>query len=350
MIRPLRYRDNMTKATNLIRRQLPRLLHTTLLVIGLGSIGAPSALANDYLQRKAFIQLLNELEKEEQFDRKSLVYLFADVKRQNSIIKAMNRPAEGKAWKEYRPIFVTKKRIQQGVEFWNKNHALLSDVEHKFGVPAEIIVAIIGVETRYGRNTGSYRVIDALSTLGFDYPKRSKFFLSELKHFLILARDAGLDPATAKGSYAGAMGMPQFIPSSYRHYAVDYNKDGRTDLLSDKEDTIASVANYFVKHGWKKDAPIAAPAKNTHPESKFFREHALKPKLSIAKLETKGFSSAASFNRTQKATPLTFQGEKGEEYWLALNNFYVITRYNHSALYAMAVFQLSEEIKKAKQK
>ncbi|MBL4607056.1 MAG: lytic murein transglycosylase B [Pseudomonadales bacterium] len=292
-------------------------------ILLIGVLWGATAQAGDYLQRKEFIQLVNELEKEEAFDRKSLVYLFSDVTRKDSIIKAMTRPAESKEWKEYRPIFVTKKRINQGLSFWKENESLLNDVEKKYGVPAEIIVAIIGVETRYGRNKGGYRVIDALSTLGFDYPKRSKFFLSELKHFLILARDAGLDPAKAKGSYAGAIGMPQFIPSSYRHYAVDYNKDGRTDLIDSNEDTIASIANYFLKHGWEKNAPITAPAKNTHPDLDFFRSHPLKPKLSIAELESKGFSSEQHFDRNQKATPLTFQGAKGEEYWLGLNNFYV---------------------------
>ena len=333
-----------------MRIRTPGFIKALLLIVTSGLLWASTTQANDYLQRKEFIQLINELEKQEKFDRKSLVYLFSDVKRKDSIIKAMNRPAEGKEWKEYRPIFVTPKRIKQGLAFWKKNEALLSEVEKKYGVPAEIIIAIIGVETRYGRNKGGYRVIDALSTLGFDYPKRSKFFLSELKHFLILARDAGLDPASAKGSYAGAIGMPQFIPSSYRHYAVDYNKDGRTDLINSTEDTVASIANYFVKHGWKKNAPITAPAKSTQPELELFRKHPLKPKLSIAELEAKGFTSNTSFDRTQKATPLTFQGVKGEEYWLALHNFYVITRYNHSALYAMAVFQLSEEIKNAKYK
>jgi len=328
----------------------PKSIKTVLLVVLMGFIWTSTAQASDYLQRKEFIQLLNELEKQEDFDRKSLVYLFSDVKRKDSIIKAMNRPAEGKEWKEYRPIFVTPTRIKQGLSFWRENEKLLNEVEQKYGVPAEIIVSIIGVETRYGRNKGSYRVIDALSTLGFDYPKRSKFFLSELKHFLILARDAGLDPSKAKGSYAGAIGMPQFIPSSYRHYAVDYNNDGRTDLIDSTEDTIASVANYFVKHGWKKNAPITAPAKNANPNLEFFRTHRLKPKLSIAGLESKGFTSSGTFDRNQKATPLTFQGAKGEEHWLALHNFYVITRYNHSALYAMAVFQLSEEIKSAKSK
>lgn len=302
--------------------------------------------AGDYLQRKALISLLNELEKEENFDRKSLAILFSDVRRQNSIIKAISRPAESKDWKEYRPIFVTKKRTQQGIQFWKENRQLLTRVEKEYGVPAEIIVAIIGVETRYGRNKGNYRVIDALSTLGFDYPKRSKFFLSELKHFIILARDAGLDPAKTKGSYAGAMGMPQFISSSYRHYAVDYNKDGRTDLINDVEDTVASVANYFARHGWNPNDPIAAPATNEKLKFREIKKYPLKPSATITELKSRGFSSMAPFDHSQKATPLALKGKKGNEYWLTLHNFYVITRYNHSPLYAMAVFQLSEEIKK----
>lgn len=309
----------------------------------------PPIFASDYLNRLEFIDLVNELEREQHFNRQALVKLFSDVKRQDSIITAMNRPAEAKPWRDYRPIFITPTRINQGLAFWNENETLFKQVESVYGVPPEIIIAIIGVETQYGRNKGSYRVIDSLSTLGFDYPKRSTFFRNELKHFLILSREAGLNPATATGSYAGAMGYPQFIPSSYRNFAVDYNKDGRTDLINSKEDSIASVANYFVKHGWQQGGLVALPARHTNATAKMFNGYPLQLKLSAAELAAKGFVSNQPVDLKQKALPLTLQGAQGEEYWLGLNNFYVITRYNHSPLYAMAVFQLSQEIKKAKQ-
>lgn len=322
-------------------------LHRALLLLTL-LILTPGVFASDYLNRREFIELVNELEREQHFNRQSLVKLFSDVKRQDSIITAMNRPAEAKPWRDYRPIFITPARINQGLAFWKENESLLTQVESRYGVPAEIIVAIIGVETQYGRNKGSYRVIDSLSTLGFDYPKRSTFFRSELKQFLILSREAGLNPATATGSYAGAMGYPQFIPSSYRNFAVDYNKDGRTDLINSKEDSIASVANYFVKHGWQQGGLVALPARHTSAKAKAFNGYPLQLKLSAAELAAQGFVSKQAIDLKQKALPLTLQGAQGEEYWLGLNNFYVITRYNHSPLYAMAVFQLSEEIKKTR--
>jgi len=339
-------RKNMPTYTLFQVSSLKRVLAFLALIL----LTANTVSAADYLNRREFIQLVNELEREEQFDRQSLVYLFSDVKRQNSIITAMNRPAEAKPWRDYRPIFITSTRIDQGLVFWKENEALLKQVELSYGVPAEIIIAIIGVETQYGRNKGSYRVIDALATLGFDYPKRSTFFRNELKQFLILSREAGLDPAKATGSYAGAMGFPQFIPSSYRNFAVDYNKDGRTDLINSKADSIASVANYFVKHGWQHNGPVATPARHTSPTADMFNTYPLELKLSVADLAAKGFASNVRVDPNQKAIPLTFEGAQGREYWLGLNNFYVITRYNHSPLYAMAVFQLSEEIKKAKQK
>jgi len=303
----------------------------------------------DYLDRKELITLLDELEKEFQFNRQEIETLFSDVKRKDSIIKAMNRPAEGKPWKEYRPIFITSKRIKKGVEFWEKNLETLERAEKSYGVPAEIIVAIIGVETFYGRNKGSYRVIDALSTLGFDYPKRSRFFSNELKNFVVLSREAGLNPAKVKGSYAGAMGYPQFIPTSYRNFAVDFDGDGITDLIDNPVDAIGSVGSYFKAHGWQTDSPIVFPAIiNKDKYDSTVTTLGLKPSLTLTELSEKGLNlkgASQDIDLEQKATALKYQGKNGEEHWLGLKNFYVITRYNHSALYAMAVFQLSKAIK-----
>ena len=311
---------------------------------------ANSLLASaSYLENPKFLQLVNELEQKHQFERQTLLQLFASVERKDSIIKAISKPAESKPWKDYRPIFVTEKRTQQGGEFWQKYEKDLNRAQQQYGVPAEIIVAIIGVETRYGRNRGGYRVIDALATLSFDYPKRAKFFRSELIHFLLLCREQDLDPSSVKGSYAGAMGYPQFISSSYRSYAVDFDGDNQIDLINNPVDAIGSVANYLSVHGWQQDHPIATTVsmqsnKSAAQQQQIFN-HGLKPKLSVAELQTKGIYSSQNIAATQLATALELEGETGPEYWLGLKNFYVITRYNHSPLYAMAVYQLSQNIK-----
>jgi membrane-bound lytic murein transglycosylase B len=214
-------------------------------------------------------------------------------------------------------------------------------------VPAEIIVAIIGVETYYGRVAGSYRVIDALSTLAFDYPARSPFFTSELKHYLILARDQGLDPTELKGSYAGAMGFGQFMPSSYREYARDFDGDGIVDIWENPVDAIGSVANYFKQHGWRtgETVVVAADANDDTPEDVFVQSRKdLKPEHTIAEFAAQGVVAREKLDPAALATAMKFELEDGYEYWLGLHNFYVITRYNHSAMYAMSVYQLSQRL------
>ena len=289
----------------------------------------------------AFITRMNS---NHQFDKDELSNLFQSVEIKDSILKAISSPAEGISWFKYRKIFLTDKRINGGVKFWQDNEQALTAVQEQYGVPAEIIVAIIGVETSYGGNTGSYRVIDALSTLGFAYPKRSKFFTSELESFLLLCRDEKMDPLQPVGSYAGAMGMPQFMPSSYRAYAADYDGDGRHDIWDNNGDVIASVANYFVKHRWQPGQPIAYPVTVTGEAFKSALTKGLKPDITIEKLKSLNVEPEESLEPTEKVKLLSFKQEKGDEYWIGLKNFYVITRYNHSPLYAMAVYQLSQEI------
>jgi len=212
---------------------------------------AESEIKGDYLQRPELEALIKKLEGNPNLSKERINKLFSTVKQQKSILEAIARPAERtKTWAEYRQIFVTNKRVSGGVEFWKKHKDTLNKAAQTYQIPPEIIVAIIGVETRYGQHAGNYRVIDDLSTLGFDYPPRSAFFYKELEQFLLLEEYAGINIETTKGSYAGAMGYGQFIPSSYRHYAVDFNQDGKIDLLNDTVDTIGSVANYFHKHGW----------------------------------------------------------------------------------------------------
>jgi len=308
------------------------------------------SVAGDYIQRSEFISLLDELEKDHKYNRFDLITLFSDVERKDSILKAISRPAEKSlTWGKYRNIFLKSSRIKKGVKFWEQYETTLTRASEEFGIPIEIIVAIIGVETRYGSNRGSYRVIDALSTLAFDYPPRSAFFRKELIEFLHLQKSAGIDTATAKGSYAGAMGYPQFIPSSYRHYAVDYDKDGQTDLINNPIDAIGSVANYFRSHGWKTGAAITTKATLTEgSDVSAVVNQKLKPKMNIGELKTKGLIADIKTDDKEMATAMQLEGKQGTEYWLGLTNFYVITRYNHSKLYAMAVYQLSEEIKAAK--
>jgi len=267
-----------------------------------------------------------------------------EATRQESILKAISRPAEkSKPWSEYQDIFLTNRRAKEGIEFWRENKETLDRVSQDTGVPSEVIVAIIGVETYYGRITGGYRVIDALSTLAFDYPRRSPFFTKDLEVFLELAYQSGLPLAELKGSYAGAMGLGQFMPSSYRAYAKDYEGDGVIDIWTNPNDAIMSVANYFVAHGWRPGGEVITRATFSGDPTLF--DVGLKPKLRIDALADKGLKPVTDQSSDQLATPIRFDGKSGEEHWLGLHNFYVITRYNHSAMYAMAVHQLSQTLR-----
>ena len=309
---------------------------------------ALSCAADNYGVNPAAQAVVDELVREEGFDREQLQQVFAQAERQESILKAISRPAEKtKAWYEYRAIFLNEKRERQGLEFFAEHRETLERAERETGVPAQIIVAIIGVETYYGRNTGSYRVIDALSTLAFDYPRRSEFFTKELKNYLMLTRDQGFDPLDLKGSYAGAMGYGQFMPSSYRSYAVDFDGDDVIDIWTNPVDAIGSVANYFKAHGWRAGEPVvfAADASTDAPEELFVRSRSdLKPVRTVAEFEAAGVVPRQKLDPEALATAMKFELEDGYEYWLGLHNFYVITRYNHSAMYAMSVYQLSQRL------
>lgn len=296
----------------------------------------------DYSQRSDVQQFIDEMVEKHGFDRNDLELKFAMANRLDGVLEAIAKPAEKVlTWREYRPIFVTSKRIRRGNDFLEEHRDTLKRAETEFGVPAEIITAIIGVETYYGRLSGKTQVFDSLVTLGFDYPPRSRFFLSELEQFLLLAREENIDVRDIRGSYAGAMGMPQFISSSYRQYAIDFDGDGKRDLWNSTEDVIGSVANYFKVHGWERGGQVVVPArvKGRIEETR----DKLKPHTGIADLASQGVSPEVAVDNDAKATVITLEGKRGKEYWLGLDNFYVITRYNHSALYAMAVYQLSQE-------
>ena len=292
-------------------------------------------------------EFIKKMESQYNFDSTYLKNLFDQVIVSETILKAISKPAEKRlSWYKYKDIFLKQKRINEGVIFLNKNWKKLQAAEKKFGVPAEIITAIIGVETFYGRIAGSYRVVDALNTLGFYYPKRAAFFRNEFEQFLLLTREQGFDPLTLKGSYAGAMGMPQFISSSYRHYAIDFDGDNIIDIWNNSNDAIGSVANYFAEHGWQKDKPIIAKVEVNGERYKNVLGKGLKPDLSESELVKFGIKSNFFFEKGEKLKLFEYEEKDTNEYWLAHNNFYVITRYNHSHLYAMAVYQLSLEIEK----
>lgn len=279
----------------------------------------------------------------------------AEVK--DSIIKAMSRPAERvKSWSEYRPIFITPARIEGGRRFLQAHQAELARVEAATGVPAQVIVAIIGVETSYGANTGRYRVLDALYTLAFNYPRsgdpakaerelrRERFFRDELAQLFALCQEEGLDITGLTGSYAGAMGLGQFMPSSYRQYAVDGDGDGHRNLFDDYDDAFASIANYFVaKGGWVRGGQIAVPATLASGHAEFNPDD-WKPIWTLAELSRRGYHPAGPVVAGSHATPITLEGSAGKQYWLGFQNYYAITRYNISKMYAMAVFQLSQAI------
>ncbi len=297
-----------------------------------------------YSQREDVQQFITQMQKEYNFDAKLLNRWMDGVTQQKTALDAISRPAEGVlTWKKYRKIFLTDSRINKGVQFWKDNIELLQRAEKQYGVPAEFIVAIIGVETYYGKRAGNYPVLDALTTLGFDYPPRAKFFRKQLKHYLLMVREEKLDIKKLTGSYAGAMGMPQFIPSSFREYAVDFDGNGVRDFWSNSADSIGSVANYFKRHGWAKDKPVATRALVDTPSDSLGSKK-MKPHKTIAEYKRLGVKPVEPFNDSDKASLLKLSGNKGDEYWMTMDNFYVITRYNHSPLYAMAVYQLSQAI------
>ena len=289
-------------------------------------------------------QFIDEMVVKHQFSRDELEKVFARAQHRPEVIEAISRPATIKPWLEYRAAFVNSKRIQLGLEFWNKYRQTLRRAEKKYGVPQDIIVAVIGVETIYGQNAGRFLVLDALTTLAFDYPRRADFFRSELEHYLLLAREQQFDLLDIRGSYAGALGIPQFMPSSYRNYAVDFNGNRMIDLLRENVDAIGSVANYLQGYGWIGGEPVAVNVQvgGGLPAS------AAVTSRTLAEWAAAGIVPGVNSAPEKTARLIDFTLEEGKEYWLAFNNFEVITRYNNSDFYAMSVFQLAEELKAAR--
>jgi membrane-bound lytic murein transglycosylase B len=301
----------------------------------------------DYRYREDVEAFINDLAASSGYSEQELVDLFSSVQNQRQLFELMDRPAEKLDWYQYRKIFVTDKRIKTGVDFWKQHKQLLQQVEQKYRVPAEIIVAIVGVETFYGAHRGKYPVFDTLVTFAFDYPKRARFFTEELKQFLILAREQKLDPRSVLGSYAGAMGMPQFISSSYRNYAVDFDGDGQANLFDSLPDVLGSVANYFSRHGWQSGEEVTFPLTALDAGKVEQLKPGMKPNYSWKQLKSAGLQTDQPLTDDKQVALLKLQQPSTAEYWAGLNNFYVITRYNHSELYAMAVYQLSQKLKQA---
>lgn len=290
-----------------------------------------------------------EMHEQYGFDVTHLTRQFAGVHSNAAVLRAI-RPAAvpelQRSWPRYRERFVNDRRIGNGLRFWQENSAELARAEAIYGVPPEIIAAIIGVETEYGRNMGNFSVLEALATLAFDYPPRAEFFRKELEQFLLLARENGVSPLEIKGSYAGAIGIPQFMPSSQRAYAVDFDGDDKIDLRGSPSDAIGSVARFLNIHGWQAKAPIAVPATVTGDPSALIAA-GLKPTTPLQELLRLGVSASGDFERPAALIDLVAP-DQPTEYWVGFDNFYVITRYNRSSFYAMSVFQLAEALRETR--
>ena len=311
-----------------------------LLLLAYCSLPRPAAALDT--KRPEIKDFIAEMSDSYGFKKRQLRKILQAAQTQQAIVDAMDKPAEkAKQWYEYRPIFVNERRIKEGTDYWNAHRVALNEASTRSGVPPEYLAAILGVETYYGRLTGKYRVIDALSTLAFDYPARQKFFRDELQQYLILTRDMHIDPLSLQGSYAGAMGAPQFMPSSFRHYAVDADADGRIDLYGDFSDICASVGNYFKTFGWIEGEPVLSEATVAADNSADLDGRKVALNETVESLTGKGVMFEALLPPAAPAMLIAADEADGVHWRVGYNNFYVITRYNHSALYAMAVYELA---------
>ncbi|MDR0439658.1 MAG: lytic murein transglycosylase B [Candidatus Accumulibacter sp.] len=331
------------------------------LLVGLAAaISFPSRAAEKARQpalgeSPAVQEFIGEMQARHRFDAAHLARLFASIRANPTVLRAI-RPAAvpelQRSWQRYRVRFLNEQRLTQGLRFWREHHIALVRAEAIYGVPQEIVTAIIGVETEYGRNTGKFGVLEALATLAFEYPPRASFFRSELEQFLLLARESGIPPQNYKGSYAGAIGIPQFMPSSLRNYAADFDGDGRIDLSRSAGDAIGSVARFLNVHGWRPDGPVAVPASASGDVAALVAA-GIKPSIPLREMRKRGVSplfpeEAARFADAPAALIDLVTPGQPTEYWFGFANFYVITRYNRSSFYAMSVFQLAEALRRAR--
>lgn len=326
-------------------------LGQSLLLLCLATFTFSDSFAQDF-QQAAYQEFFQQVEKQHKISPAAAQAILQQASLNQDVLTAIARPWEAKPWFEYYPIFLTERRLQQGLQFWQEHQATLARAERKYGVPAQIIVAIIGVETFYGHYLGRYSVLDALYTLAFHYPPRATFFRSELGHYLALVQEEKLAATELVGSYAGAMGFGQFISSSYRAYAVDFDGDGQRDLFTNPVDAIGSVAHYFAQHKWQAKQAIAVPAwpqANTDLTA-YVSSRGQQLTHTVASLQQAGIAFTTEANAETPARLFQFEEANGNfSYWVGLPNFYAITRYNHSPLYALAVFQLSEQLRRGAQ-
>ena len=321
------------------------------LLAGLLPLSAAAQQGTAFSDQPEVQEFIVSMHEQHGFDSSHLRRQFAAIEPNATVLRLMRpaaTPSKQRSWQRYRERFVNGRREAGGQRFWQENGATLQRAEAIYGVPAEVIVAIIGVETEYGNNMGNFNVLEALATLAFHYPRRAEFFRNELEQFLLLARENGVSPLEIDGSYAGAMGIPQFMPSSQRRYAVDFDGDNRIDLRRSAADAIGSVARYLQQHGWQKGAPVAVPARvNGDPTALI--DAGIKPALTVKELLAYGVFAAADDDAERPAAliDLVTPG-KETEYWLGFDNFYVITRYNRSSFYAMSVFQLAELLREVR--
>ncbi len=319
------------------------MLRSLCCALALPGIASPAAALDG--NREDVQQFMQEMLRRHAFDQAWLAGVIAEAQSQPRIIELISRPAEQvMPWHAYRDHFLTDERIAAGVEFWTAHRARLAEVERSTGVAQRAIVGILGVETFFGRITGRYRVVDALATLAFDYPPRGKYFRDELEQFLLLAREDQVDIGTVLGSYAGAMGSPQFMPRSYRAYAVDGDGDDKRDLWGSWDDVIASVANYLAKHGWRAGEPVAAPASLWFPRADSLVAGSLAPDTTVKSLRDRGLSFETSLDGKAPAVCISVAGDQGPELRAGFHNFGVITRYNRSVMYALAVHDLGSRV------
>jgi membrane-bound lytic murein transglycosylase B len=306
-------------------------------------------LTGDYAGYPTLERFIERMAARHGYAREYLYGLFSQAQRKQWTLDYLSRQPQPGAkprpggWSRYRAQFLTEKHISTGAAFWSRHAGALRQASARYGVNPEHIMGIMGVETVYGGNVGNHRIIDALTTLAFDFPRRAEYFTEELESFLVMAREEGMDPSAPVGSYAGAMGLGQFMPSSFLRYAVDFDGDGRRDLWN-PEDAIGSIASYFAGHGWRSGQPVVSPAVVDGPEAGGL-ESGYDKQYPLSFLSSHGVRPTYYYPGLESARLLRLSAADGDEYWLGYDNFYVITRYNHSAYYAMAVYQLGQAIK-----
>lgn len=327
------------------RRRAVTLLAGVMVLLACVAGDARAAAGSATTLRPEIESFIEEMATKHAFDRRALRRLFRQAQPRPGVIRAISTPGTARPWHEFRTFYINERRIVGGLEFWRRHAETLGRASREYGIPEEIIVAIIGVETVYGRNTGKFRVLEALSMLAFDYPPRAPLFRGELEEFLLLTRETGFDAFAMRGSYAGAMGIPQFLPSSYRKYAVDFDGDGRSDLLGSPADAIGSVANYCRTFGWETGAPVVIEARAQGDAVEEVIGAGIKPHATVAELEARGIVPLAPVKGEYRAALVRVEAESGEQYWLGLQNFYVITRYNRSVNYALVVHELARELR-----